>query len=489
MRLAPICTTACLVSTFLATTTVARAAEPLTQEDRIWLASVDPIILGEERDIFQDIGSAEREAFREIFWARRDPDPEGPKPDNTFRREYSARVETANQRFRVLGRTGVESDCGYVFLVLGEPASTTRAGGTISIGPRAPEDWTYRGERFAKGETQVSFDEDCSLPNRGGEFKQQLAPVIEALVTRPSLGYTIGDDGHLVTLAAQLPKPNAARGLIDDPRQDFLLEAETKLTMRTPEGATFIGGLLHGDASKLTQHDVDGTPRVDLVIALEANGADGKPAQAGKLEVTADVAPDGSFTAAWPLTVPAGVYTVRLGVIDPASQLGSVTNLVFEVPDLGSSEMIASPPVLFGELVQGVTPGPKDPYAALTLGTNRLVTHFGNVFNTSDELQAVSFLYNAALDPETGKAILAATFEVKDAERQVLTRSEEQVFDAAQAVAGVGPVLLATFAPGTYSLELTVRDDVAKTKQVIVTDFVVTADSTAAGDAAPEAQE
>jgi GWxTD domain-containing protein len=436
-------------------------AEDLSKQDKEWLESVEPILLPDEREAFERLRKQDREEFRDIFWARRDPAQEQVSPDNAFRKQYQGRVEEADRRFRVLGRKGSRTDCGFVFLLLGEPADVTKGTPGIDPGVRVPETWVYRGEEFTGGETSVSFDESCELPRPGGaRFKEQLAQLARSFVTRPGIDYELAADGELVSLADQLPKPSPATALMDAPRQDFAFEAETKLMMRGQDGSTYVAGLVRGDASELSVRESDGQRLVDLMIAAEAIAGDGSVPQSGTIEIEARVDDQGRFVASWPLSVPPGLYTLRLGAVDPQGGKGSTTNLIFEAPDFsGASGIGISQPVVFAEMRQGVTAAPKDAMGALTLGNNQLLPPFGNVFAPEDALQVLVFVYGAQTDPN-GAGSIGTTFEIRRG-GETVSRSQEQVFETPQAVAAVGPVPLASFGPGEYSVLVKIEDKLA----------------------------
>lgn len=440
--------------------TATAGAEDLSKADKEWLELVEPILLKDERKIYEKLRQADREEFRTIFWARRDPDPENVSPDNAFRQQFEERVEQADERFRVLGRKGSRTDCGYVFLVLGEPADVTQASPGVEPGARAPETWLYRGEQFSGGKTTVGFDAKCELPRPGGaRFKEQLSALAASFVTRDGLTYEVAD-GKLVTFEDQLPKPNPALVLMENPRQDFPFEAETKLMMRSPDGSTYVAGLVRGDASGLTVREVEGQKVVDLMIAAEAVAEDGNVPQSGIIEIEATVGDDGHFLASWPLSVPAGLYTLKLGALDPTTEKGSTTNLIFKAPDFSGADGIGiSEPVMFSQMRQGVTPDAKDAMGAMTLGNSQLEPPWGNVFGAEEALQVLVFIYGATADAN-GAGSLGVVFEIRR-EGEVVSRSQEQTFDTPQAVAAVGPVPLTTFGPGEYTIIAKIEDKVA----------------------------
>lgn len=100
----------------------AQDALPLSDEHRKWLEQeVLYIISDREKDAFERLQSeAERQAFIEAFWRRRDPEPL--TPENEYRREHYERIAYANSRLG--GETampGWMTDRGRIWIQLGEP--------------------------------------------------------------------------------------------------------------------------------------------------------------------------------------------------------------------------------------------------------------------------------------------------------------------------------------------------------------------------------
>jgi GWxTD domain-containing protein len=83
-----------------------------------WLDQVGPLMLQAERKEAKTTAPSQRAQFREDFWQARNPDPSN--PDNPVRAEFESRIQTAEKRFRINGKSGW-TDCGRTFLVLGKP--------------------------------------------------------------------------------------------------------------------------------------------------------------------------------------------------------------------------------------------------------------------------------------------------------------------------------------------------------------------------------
>ena len=92
----------------------------LTPAHSDFLSKVGYIITREERKIFLELPEAEKDAFIEEFWKRRDPDTDTER--NEYRVEYEDRLEKAGSLFRGEGRPGWLTDRGRIYILFGPPS-------------------------------------------------------------------------------------------------------------------------------------------------------------------------------------------------------------------------------------------------------------------------------------------------------------------------------------------------------------------------------
>jgi len=438
----------------------AARADKLDKEDKKWLDEVRPLMLPDEEKTFRDLkDKADRLEFEKIFWARRDPDLD--TPDNEFQAAYNTQRAEVDRLFKLAGQTGSTTDCGRVYLLLGKPddmKQDKQSGDAPSLRPS--EIWTYRdrpGQTFAGGQVQIQFEKDCQLP-QGARLSEQLNKVAESKIARPNLAYKKGPDGHIVKLVDQLPKPSPAQALFKTPRQDFPVTTQNAMMLRSPEGATYVAGLVR--ATGLPRDAGAKTAPVNVVVqALDAQGR--TAAQKDRL-VNGEFAEDGSVMASYGMTLRPGKYTLNVGVLDPKSGKGSVAVIPVTVPDLSEGELDIMPLVMLQSIQEGgATPDPKDPMSDFVLGTNRLTPSFDNVFAKSGEMSVIGAVYNATKDSTTGKASVTWGFSIlKDG--KPVAKTEDQVVETDVASPSIGPVPLTNFAPGKYVVQLRIRDNVAK---------------------------
>jgi GWxTD domain-containing protein len=75
------------------------------------------------------------------FWKSSDPNPSTPEHEGL--RDYFARIQTANQRYREEGGPGWLTDRGKVYITLGEPDQIAEQGGPTSSSRGRAQVWQY----------------------------------------------------------------------------------------------------------------------------------------------------------------------------------------------------------------------------------------------------------------------------------------------------------------------------------------------------------
>jgi GWxTD domain-containing protein len=102
------------------TTTLPCGAQPAPQPEPWHQGPVRVLLTPAELSALEGLSSAaERAAFEDAFWARRDPDPG--TVVNEFRIDFEARVRAADRQFGDDDVRGAVSDRGQVLLLLGAP--------------------------------------------------------------------------------------------------------------------------------------------------------------------------------------------------------------------------------------------------------------------------------------------------------------------------------------------------------------------------------
>jgi GWxTD domain-containing protein len=157
------------------------------------------IITKQEREIFEKLANqAEKEAFIEQFWRRRDPEPR--TPNNEFKEEHYRRIAYANERFAA-GWPGWMTDRGKVYIIHGPPNEIEEypsggtyerplheGGGTTATYPF--EIWRYNHIEGFERVVELQFvDRDSS-----GEYRLALSPEEkDAFLFVPNAGFTLAE--------------------------------------------------------------------------------------------------------------------------------------------------------------------------------------------------------------------------------------------------------------------------------------------------------
>ncbi len=460
---------------------------------RVLLLPDEAALLKELRD------DKDRLEFQRIFWARRDPTPG--TPANEFQDNVLAVWARSDELFSYPSQKGSETGCGQVLTLLGRPEEVRGKGDAIrqptarvmgrdeaqagpgpgdvpASGPgrmfdnmaylregstREPETWVYRDRpglpySFTGAELRVEFDSECRYAEGAGFLGQDLGKAAAAFVTRSDIGYTRGNDGHLVPLAAAAaPSTGAsagARALLAAPRNDFPLAAEPKLLARAPKGEAYVAGLVSAQAGA-------SSGPVRLSLAAQAADASGQAVASAAREVIAPPQADGSVVASWGLALKPGRYKLTVAASLPDAK-GSVATFDVEVPDFGGAVLAPGPLILYPD--EAPAPGKadaRDPFAAFQMGGQVLHPRYGNLFTSKDALMVVASVYGGKVDPATGQAALKSRYTILKDGRPV-ARGAEDAFTTADAVASVGPIPLSGYAPGKYLVRLDVTDTVSK---------------------------
>ncbi len=99
------------------------------------------LITSEEKRDFLALPEADKAAFIEAFWKKRDPDPA--TEVNELREEYEMRLETANKLFLGEGQAGFLTDRGRIYVLYGPPSERQTRPVAMTSSSRCREVWYY----------------------------------------------------------------------------------------------------------------------------------------------------------------------------------------------------------------------------------------------------------------------------------------------------------------------------------------------------------
>ena len=435
------------------------AAQKLDKDDKKWLDDVRPLMPQDEEKTYRGLkDKSDRLEFQKIFWARRDPNLA--TPENEYQAEYVKARAEADQRYRIAGQAGSTTDCGRTFVLLGKPDDVQQEPGAGLV---QPQTWTYKdrpGQTFQGGRATIAFDAECRAPVG---FSAQLDQVAMSRVVQRSIDYRKGKDGHLVRLQDQLPKDTPAWHLVRQaaPREDFPLSGRVTHLQGADGGPVVLGVARGGVGAPAAEKTVP------VALAVVATGSDGQEAGWWGRSANAEVQPDGSAAASFQLALKPGKYTLKLAMAQ--SEKGSVTSFPITVPDFGQVETLAdgttAPVPTFGSIlmtrgVEDVSENdPEHAYANFVFGNSRLIPCSGSTFTKNDVVSFWWRVYGLRPDPASGKPVARLSMVLMHQGRAI-ARSEDKP-ERSPAGGEIGPLPLANYQPGKYTLQLKLSDNIA----------------------------
>ena len=439
--------------------------DKLSKDDKKWLEEeVAALITAEELEIFENLKSKDRKLFKEIFWARRDPNPMTPK--NEFIEDYQARVKAADDNIKNVGTKGSRSDMGRVAILLGSPTENNREGQLVtwkydpnpSLG--IPDGLTVQYRDMGMGLRRVGSDDvDATLEHVKTQY----------LMNR-GVTYTLDDDGRLLKPSTEFDPNSPAKKLlqemIESKTENPAIPFETTSSFfRAEEGAVYVPILFEINAEALTWKK----DKASATIFGAVQNAEGQTLfpfeQVVELENK-----NGLATYEMPLQVVAGPYTALFGVLDNESNTVGTRVFPLVVPDFGGSEMTLSSILAFSE-ERAVESSAGTPGHGFQFGQTQFIP--SKTYSTSGFIGLFFFVYGFAVDEETGQGALTAQYIFfKDGKRKGQTAPRPLQIEADLA-GGLDQIPLATFEPGDYMLRVKVIDKVTKKIITEEVEFVV----------------
>src|SRR2546430_2451290 len=172
------------------------------------------IITPQERAAYKKLQTdEERENFIELFWRRRDPDPD--TDENEYREEYYERIAYANEHY-TSGIPGWKTDRGRIYIMYGKPDEVEthpsggsyerpsyEGGGNTSTYPF--EIWFYRYLPGIGSGIEIEFVD----PTGSGEYRiARNADEKDALLMIPNAGLTMAEEMGLSSKADRVANVN-----------------------------------------------------------------------------------------------------------------------------------------------------------------------------------------------------------------------------------------------------------------------------------------
>lgn len=484
------------------------AQDDLSRGDRRWLEEVEPIITAQERQIFQEIERGDRGLFKELFWARRDPTPTN--RNNEAKDGFENWRKQADDQFGRRGQKGSRTDMALVMLLFGPPDNRERVGGGGGGpgGARPPAGATGnnpvnesggapgagggggRGGGMGMGggpSGGMKFtyvpNPDRGLPDgltlefrstnlgmrllRNDEIEAAIERARQRQVAWPSINYARDEGGRLRDLEDLFDPNSPAKQILNALREGGETSGAIALDpafsfFRSNTGDTYVAAVVQVDAEAIRWSGDSAKLQAFYSVEDALGTVIGQAEEEVELTRTAD----GSAVLEMPMQMPSGLYTVRLGLRDPASELYGTTNIEVETPDFNSEALTVSSMARFsdGSRIDDFTPVPG---RALLVGGFHFIPRVSSIYEPGAEFRLVFNAYGYGLDDGGDPSLNWQITFMKDGERYLRYNPTPLNLASAELSIGIVDVPLArlfsdgrreAFEAGDYTAEITVND-------------------------------
>lgn len=425
-----------------------------------WLESF--LMTSEERRAsIQAMTHGDREAFRRLFWMRRDPDPS--TPQNETLDLYLARVRLADSNFSEDGGYG-GGDRARVFVLLGmpvqalpQPATEETPEGLLWVFPPDPKHGlpdTLEALYYRDEEGQLW------LENRT-EVDESLEAMRRELIARPEIGFDRDDEGRLIIPNLPAGGSERARRVLAgmssaaSRASGFSLRV-TPAFFRVDDRATYVA-LLFETPSDTLAPGTDGQLAASVFAKTASADEEGPGAATYRLETahTSIQAAEGPTRFEASLILPPGAHRLLLGVVDEQSDAYGTAQVEIETPAFPETDPTFSSVVLYGDTTMQEYSG-RVPGRAFQFGRTHFEPRSTGVFRQDETLGAFYFFYpGERVDDGELPEIVAEYTLSREGRDTGFVRPEALPTSTRQAAANA-EIELRDFAPGRYELGIRV---------------------------------
>jgi GWxTD domain-containing protein len=490
-----------------------------------WLdQDVSYIITEEEKRAFRKLATdEEREQFIEIFWRRRDPDPD--TDENEYREEHYERIAYANQHF-ASGIPGWKTDRGRIYITFGPPHSKEthpmggmydrpmhHGGGSTSTYPF--ETWFYRHLPGVGSGIEIEFVD----PTGTGEYRIARSPDDkDAMSHVPGAGLTLAEELGLSNKSdriahaggfgytgpwarvqdspfeyldriANLSKPpsvnsqleksllaESSSGAVEDDPLRFDLRIDF---YKQDEGRVVTAFTVQTENRELTFKDVGGIQTARLNIFGRVMSVAGRRVATFEDPVTTTATVDdldskreqkSAYQRAMALTP--GTYKVDMIVRDVTSGKQQVVSHGFTVPKYDAKQLATSTIVLASKLhsLEG-----QPPVGMFTIGNYKVIPNVSGTFKRGQDVGIYAQVYNAGIDQTTLRPSVDVEYALVKNGKDVFRQTEDWqgLSDSGQRLTLARLLPTEQLAPGDYEIAIRIRDRVSGQSLTPVSKFTV----------------
>jgi GWxTD domain-containing protein len=512
-----------------------RLARELGSEDKMWLENEVPeIISEEERQAFLQLSTnEERDQFKEIFWQRRNPDPES--PINAAKEEHYRRLAYTDEHF-ASGIAGRKTDRGRIYIIWGPPDETEShpTGGTYERSPQQGggpstaypwEVWRYRhlediGENIeiefvdpsGTGEYHIAYD-PCEkdalahVPGAGPSLSEILGRGSKAdrfansngtTCPMPLGGMTASANEfenldryfrvqrppeHFRDLAEKVTSRIVANQLPFQYRADFL---------RATSNTVLVPITVQLRNRDLSFQSKQGLQSAVLNLYGRITDPGGRVIQTLEDVISCDF-PDSLFQSSLNLSsiyqksVPLRFGLYRLDLVIKDTQSGNIGTLgtALRVPHFEEEKLDASSLILADQILP--VPSSQVGTGQFVLGSYKVRPRLSQEFSGSDKLGIYLQLYNLKLDETSRKTKVSVAYRITKDQQEIwhAVETADHLHQGGEQLTIERLIPVSSLAPGRYTIEVTAIDLLTNETVIRNSEFTIKPESVKAVPAKP----
>jgi GWxTD domain-containing protein len=430
------------------------------------------IITTEEKAVFLALRTdEEREMFIAQFWARREHDPR--TGGDQFKKEHYRRLAYANERFATrAGVPGWKTDRGRIYILYGEPDGKEshpsggayqrefwESGGAMSVYPF--ERWHYRHINGIGDDVVIEFVDK----NLDGSF------VMEKIPVQGAAPQGLQAKGSNIPSPTPLPSENQLPYTV---RTDFFRIFTGKARVLVTVGL---------ENKDLRFRRESQTNRAQVNVYGAVTSQTGVPISEFTNTISAEY-PDDLLSqgitrqSIWSQSVllnPGERYRLDLKLMDVNSNRRSSAQYGILVPKFDNDSLQASSVVLASSV--RAAPPNSDASGPFVIGDLQVQPNVTSEYVNGQVLIPILQVYNATVDPATGKPALDISFAIKSGNLVLETIDDTTgnrlQIDSNDQVTIVHQIPVRNLTPGQYTLEIKIADRLSNRTLVTGADFHV----------------
>lgn len=448
---------------------IATAAGAKKEKDKYkeWLdEEVKLLITSEEEAEFNKLKTdEEKDAFIDLFWAKRDPSPT--TKENEFKDEWYTRLEHVNKTFTRGVSKSWRSDQGKVYMFFGPPSSTSATGpvdrGVSTGGTQisgGTEVWVYQpmpalglneAFRVTFHEYQYGFELDGATPPL---IRQALEKFPQVVLFNPDLKEL---PRYRITL-----DPTSYEGKLIN---DFIISGTevkqigmewTPIYTRAMGGSTYISLL-----ARIDPGEIDRKKLKEVTFFGRIRGESG---ESEDFMETVNIEKEKQDKPLALVGFPAypGKSVIYLGVRDKGKENYTLIKSELDVPDYWKDELSVSSLILSSE-VKSLSKGEdiEEEFNPYVTSQYKAAPRWGNIFKASDSLNALYQIYNAKLENESLDLLVEYFIISEEVGYRLNPQEIKQKMEPDKALASGTQVPLSPLKPGQYTFKIKITDRIA----------------------------